>query len=1421
MNTPRILATTIAALLLTARAFAVTDTWDGGGVDNNLSTGLNWLDNSAPVSDLANTDLIFAGAVRLTPNVSTDFSAKSITFNNTAGAFVIGGSILTIGAGGIFNNDTQAQRFDNTVVIGNAAASFNAASGPLTFTGSVDVPLASSLSLDGAGAFSFGNFSGSGTVTKTGAGTMTYAPVFLTQQGDLVINAGTVNMAVTGVTGTFSGTASIAVNGTSTLNINESLTLTGGAQLTRAAAGTVTVAAGKTLRIEVGSDFVNSGNHTVAGGDVQVVGGGSTFQNAGILTINGGATLAVQSGGSVGSSSFLDIGISTNGTLTVDGAGSFASAAGSGNSNWGRSFGLGSFATVTFSNNATGSFAGLNMGVNANSGASVQILSGADITNAGSLLLGIGSGGTGNLLVVGAGSSWLQTAGGTTIGAASGGSGSLTVQSGGTFTGGTGTTAVNATGAVNIVGGTFNANGNFTVMNGGVVSRDATGVFNLASGKTLTMQSGGDFTVTGSFAQSTNASFIVSGAGSTFSASSGLTFNAGSTVNVLLGGALSGSLGALGIGTVGSGTVTVDGAGSTVAATALDLAGNALAANGTLTLTNGGAGSFGTMNVGLSSLGSTVGTLNIQSGSTVTSNALSIATNAAANTGTVTINGAGSALTVTGSSTSIGTTDASTATLNVQNFGVFNSGTGTVTVNTSGTIAISGGTFQVGANLTLNGGQLTRDAAGTLSLPLGVQMAVQGGGDAIFTGAFQQLVRASLNVSGVGSTFTTTGDFQWESGDNTLAFVGVSGGGLLSSGGSLHLGRNNTAVSLTASGAGTQLNASPFFTSEWQAGVLIVNGASATLGGLRIADANFAGGSFASLGVQSGSTVSLGNLAIATVVATANGSLTVDGPGSTVTQTGSSTLGLGAAFATTASLSVNNGGAFTSATGTFTLNPTGVLNVSGGTATFNGLLTNNGGVVSFTSGALLFNNPGVNLTVGNAGLLGQNVTLTSAQRLLIGGTTTIEPFRTLALNGGTFTTSTLVNNGTIAFNSGTLAITGAGGFNIGTGALGSNVTLGTGANLQVTNAATIASGATLTLNGGSVVAGTLNNSGTLRANFGTVSAANGTNTSGGRIFIGDTLEISGTLTNVSGGRITLENGSGLLSGAGSLSNNGVVTGDGTITKPLVNAGNGEVRGELGRTLNFTNGGSNIGQFNLLGGTLDFSTSALTNNPTGFISGHGALFTGSLANQGVMAFSGGTTDIRGDTTNASGARIVTSGAGAVTTFYDDVVHNGLEIFTGASASTVFFGGQSGAGPFTGTGTIYFNGDLRPGNSPASISYGGDVAFGGASSLTLEIGGLIAGTQYDRLKVAGTLFEDGVLAVSLYGGFAPHFGDTFDLFDAGAVAGGFDTVNLPDLAGDLEWDATNLQSTGQLRVVPEPGIAGLLTSALALLGLRRLR
>lgn len=195
MKTLRILALSVASVLLTPlAAWAVTDTWDGGGANENLSTSANWLDNSAPASDLPNTDLIFAGVIRLTPNVSAAFSTHSISFNNTAGAFTIGGLQLNVGTGGITNRDSQTMTFNNLVNFsGVANSTINASFGGLTFANTVAFPTGT-LTVTGGFPTSFTNISGTGALTKSGAGmlilsgTNAYFGTTTVSAGTLLVN---------------------------------------------------------------------------------------------------------------------------------------------------------------------------------------------------------------------------------------------------------------------------------------------------------------------------------------------------------------------------------------------------------------------------------------------------------------------------------------------------------------------------------------------------------------------------------------------------------------------------------------------------------------------------------------------------------------------------------------------------------------------------------------------------------------------------------------------------------------------------------------------------------------------------------------------------------------------------------------------------------------------------------------------------------------------------------------------------------------------------------------------------------------------------------------------------------------------------------------------------------------------------------
>ncbi len=770
-----------------------------------------------------------------------------------------------------------------------------------------------------------------------------------------------------------------------------------------------------------------------------------------------------------------------------------------------------------------------------------------------------------------------------------------------------------------------------------------------------------------------------------------------------------------------------------------------------------------------------------------------------------------------------------------------------VTINSSGLLNFAGFNGTIGS-LTMNGGSVTTGAGvlGFEAVPAVLSSTASassatisgnvtlGGVARIFTVAegaavFDLDISATIDNGGLATGFTKDGAGLLRlSGTNTFT------GGLTLNAGTLSIG---------SAGA---LNTSTLFINS---GTVAADGAARTIGTLEVLGSGFVDGTQ--------------NLTV--------GGLFLLDPGTALAKNGTGTFTLPGSALLAGSLTLNAG---TLAAGAQTLSAGGLFTQNGGT--FNGTLTNQG---TFT-----FNGGTFTGLLVNQGSVNFNANFTAANGINNTATITVSSGITVAANGpglnndGTLSLSggALAGNGSLVnanFLSGFGTIGGTGGFtNNGLISVsGGNLVLAnSGANLNagnidlpiirqlrldapLTNTGTITlasttingaafltnsaggivagrgtisaplanSGGTLRAEGGTLtVTGNINNSGILRAEDGaTLIIPTITNQAGGLITLIGSLSTSGALTNSAGGRIDFRNGTGQLTGGGALTNAGLITGDGTITKLLTNGG--EVRGESGRTLRFSGGAAaNAGTLALQGGTIEF-TSALTNAAAGFVSGRGSLNATAITNNGVMAFSGGNADVHGDVTNAAGARIVTSGAGATTTFFDDVIHNGLEIFTGANASTVFFGSQSGAGSFTGTGTVYFIGDLRPGNSPASVLYEGDLVFGGASSLTLEIGGLLGGSQYDHLQIGGAFSADGDLVLALLDGFTPSFGDTFDLLDVGTFAGDFDTINAPALADGNAWDFSALKTTGSVTVVPEPGIGVLLASAIGLLGLRRSR
>ncbi len=135
-----------------------------------------------------------------------------------------------------------------------------------------------------------------------------------------------------------------------------------------------------------------------------------------------------------------------------------------------------------------------------------------------------------------------------------------------------------------------------------------------------------------------------------------------------------------------------------------------------------------------------------------------------------------------------------------------------------------------------------------------------------------------------------------------------------------------------------------------------------------------------------------------------------------------------------------------------------------------------------------------------------------------------------------------------------------------------------------------------------------------------------------------------------------------------------------------------------------------------------------------------------------------------------------------------------------------------------------------NSPASVGFDGDVFFSPTAGLDIELGGLLAGTEYDQLAIDGLVSLDGLLSIQTLGGFSPGVGDQFtiiDNFGTDMVLGRFIGLNegTQFWSDGNSYQISNVGGNGNdvvlsaLFSVPEPGCAMLFTLAAIGLTLRR--
>lgn len=299
--------------------------------------------------------------------------------------------------------------------------------------------------------------------------------------------------------------------------------------------------------------------------------------------------------------------------------------------------------------------------------------------------------------------------------------------------------------------------------------------------------------------------------------------------------------------------------------------------------------------------------------------------------------------------------------------------------------------------------------------------------------------------------------------------------------------------------------------------------------------------------------------------------------------------------------------------------------------------------------------------------------------------------------------------------------------------------------------------------------------GSISTQVGTTLDTNGTLTGSGRL--GGSLEIG------AGGRIQVRNGQ-IMQLAGDVSNN--------------EGGRIDVQASVGKA-ELEIGGKLTGS-----GSINLTNAELYAHEGIGLRGRMNI-TGSTAVSGIVDNQNGRVNISG--INSPHA-----------IFWDDFINNGTVTVSEGSTVT-FFGTVDGAGAFIGGGAKQFAGGYTPGNSPAEVLLEGDVQFI-FGKVELELGGLQPGVGHDKLIFSAPVVigKDVGLDIVYWNGWSATIGDVYDLFDWSlGQSDTFANISLPSLASGLAWDASEIYSTGYLRVTSVPVPSAYLLMLSGMLGL----